>query len=104
MSISVGDQHGLRAQAATDLEPVEARQHHVEHDQVVVGGGRAHHGLIAGDGDVDSHALAPKTFAQQRRELRFVLYDKDTHPISFARVARNDCFSDRVVSRTAVGS
>ena len=78
--------HVVRSQTAADLEAVVTRQHHVEQDQVVVGGHRAHHRLLTVGGDVDAHPAAAQPIAQQRNELQLVLYDKDTHSTSFARV------------------
>ena len=55
------------AQAAADLEAVDAGQHHVEHDRVVVGGARHPQRVLALDGDVGEQPLVAQAAADQAR-------------------------------------
>ena len=67
------------AQAATHFEPVEARQHHVEDDGVVVVLGGEPQAVGPVEGDVDRVALLAQATFEEGRHPRLVLDDQDSH-------------------------
>ena len=79
-------QHGRRvapaAQLAQQRQPVEARQHHVEHDQVEMAVGGQPPSLRPGLGDVDDEAVLRQPLAQERGRLALVLDYQDLHRLS----------------------
>ena len=74
-----------RAQPATDLEPVDPRQHDVEDDRVVVGRVRSRERVLAGDGNVHRVRLLGQPTAQQGGELHLVLDDQEAHAFHCGR-------------------
>ncbi len=80
--------HVVSAQAAADLEPVEARQHHVEHDDVVLG--RAGHPdrVLAAVRDVHGYALFLEPALDEARHLGLVLNNEHAHGYIFSRLMR----------------
>ena len=79
-------QHGrpdaVGAQPPADLEAVDAREHHVEHDRVVVGGARHPQRVLALDRDVGEHPLVAQAAPDQARELDLVLDDQHAHGLT----------------------
>ena len=67
------------AQAPADLEAVDARQHQVEDDRVVLGRARHPEGVLALGGDVRGHPLLPQALADQAGHLGLVLDDQHAH-------------------------
>ena len=67
------------AELPADLEAVDARQHEVEQDEVVVGRPRALERSLAVGDDVDGHALAAQPVVQQVGQLRLILDDEHAH-------------------------
>ena len=64
---------------AADLEAVEAREHDVEHDRVVLGGLTAGERLWPLADDVDGHALFSKPALEEARKLALVFRDENPH-------------------------
>ena len=67
------------AQAAAGLEAVDARQHHVEDDRVVLGGARHPQRVLAARRHVRDDPLLAQAAADQRRHLHLVLDDQHPH-------------------------
>ena len=70
------------AQSPAHLDPVEAGQHQVEHDRVVLRGRPQRERIVARPRDVDSVPLLDEAAAQQARHLELVL----DHEYSHARI------------------
>ena len=81
------------AQAAADLEPVELRQHHVEHDEVERLLGEAVERLAAVDGLHDLVAVLAQRIGQQRLDRLLVVDEQD----AWGRSAIADSVSTRML-------
>ena len=77
------------AQLAAHLEPIRARQHHVEHDDVVLGDRRPIERVLAVRGDVDGVRLLTQSLRQQLRGTRFVLNQQHSHQVGTLRTRSN---------------
>ena len=77
--MSTGTQTPSRAQPPAGLEAVEARQHHVEHDRVVVGRGDHAQRLLAVGRDVDDQPLEAQAAADRGGHPHVVLDDEHPH-------------------------
>ena len=71
--------HAGGAQPAADLEAVHVRQHHVEHDRVVVVRLGHPERVLAAARDVGGEPLADETAADQARHPQLVLDDQHPH-------------------------
>jgi hypothetical protein len=73
--------HPLRAlaQAPAGLDAVHARQHHVQHDRLVLDRAHAGERLVAVGGDVDHQALVAQAAPDGRRHPRVVLDHEHSH-------------------------
>ena len=67
------------AQPAADLEAVDARQHHVEHDRVVVVRLGHPERVLAAARDVGGEPLVDEAAADQARHPQLVLDDQNAH-------------------------
>jgi len=67
------------AQPAAHLQAVDARQHPVEHDRVVVELGGVPHGVRAGGRDLDGVAVLLQPAPDQVRHARLVLHHQHPH-------------------------
>ena len=72
-------------QPAADLDAVDAGQHQVEHDRVVLDRLGHPERVVAGPGDVGGVALLDQAPAEQARHLELVLDDQDPHRTSIVR-------------------
>jgi hypothetical protein len=76
---------GGAAQRLDEIEAVEARQHTIDHRQVVVVGGRQHQSVAAVVGAIDLVPTPPQHFLDIDGGL-FVIFDQqDLHADGFAR-------------------
>src|SRR3954462_5735018 len=71
--------HPSTTQSPAHLEPVEARQHHVEHDGVEALPRCPPHPVAAGRGDLDGVSLLHQTATQQGGQPGLVLDDQHAH-------------------------
>jgi hypothetical protein len=78
VNIRIGEDPRL-AQPPADLEPVDAGEHQVEDDRVVLDRLRLPQALLAVAGEVDGHPLALEAAPEQPGHLRFVLEDQHAH-------------------------
>ena len=76
-------------QSPARLEAVDARQHHVEHDRVVLVGLGHPEGVLAGRRDVRSQTLGDEPAANQARHPQFVLHYEHAHVTNAARSRMN---------------
>ena len=60
-------------------EPVRARQHHIEHDHLVLGGGRHPRRVVAGACDVYGKPFLGETAPKEAGHLHVVLDDEHPH-------------------------
>ncbi len=67
------------AECPARREPVDSRQHHVEHDRVVRRCARHPERRLAGDREVGGMALLTEAAHEEPAELGLVLDDKDPH-------------------------
>jgi len=81
----------LLAQAAEDLEAIEAGQHDVEDYQIHAGLGGLLESARALVLAIHGEALAPQKLAQQGTELRVVVYQQDVHGFNLPPPARPAC-------------
>ena len=61
--------------ASTGLDPVDAREHHVEDDRVIAGGASHPQRVLAADGNVRCEPFPTQRAAQQAGQLDLVLHD-----------------------------
>jgi hypothetical protein len=66
-------------QPATGLEAIQARQHDVEYDRVVLRRLRHPEGVLAADGDVGGEPLLSQAAADEHGHLHVVLDDQHSH-------------------------
>ena len=76
----------MLAELRAGAEAVEARQHHVEDDRVVVVSPRHPERVLAARGDVRRVARLGQAAADETRELEIVLDDEDPHENDSATV------------------
>ena len=86
-------QHGrpdtARAQAATGLEAVDPRQHHVQDDRVVVGALRHPERLFPVLGDVHRKSLLGQAASDQARHPEFILDNEGPHALNRRKARMN---------------
>ena len=86
------------AELTARLEAVDPGQHDVEHDRVVLRGGRHPERVFSAAGDVGRMPFLSQPSGKQRSELRLVLDDEHAH-IPIVRAAREptmNCRSSKV--------
>ena len=79
VSMRTGTFDPLRRSSPAHLEAVDAGQHDIEHDGVVVGDRRLIERLLAIAGDVDGIRLLAQPFRQHLRRARLVLDQQQPH-------------------------